>query len=58
MDARAAAVFFLVILVFQGNPSCAVESCIFNSGPLVTCMQDCVPGRCPSLSWQVQGWLV
>ncbi|KAF2913077.1 hypothetical protein DAI22_10g062000 [Oryza sativa Japonica Group] len=37
MDARAAAIFFLLILVYQENPSCALESCIFNSARLVTC---------------------
>uniref|UniRef100_J3N1W1 Knottin scorpion toxin-like domain-containing protein n=1 Tax=Oryza brachyantha TaxID=4533 RepID=J3N1W1_ORYBR len=38
MDARAAAVFFVLIVVFQGNPSCALESCVFNSARLATCV--------------------
>uniref|UniRef100_J3N1W3 Knottin scorpion toxin-like domain-containing protein n=1 Tax=Oryza brachyantha TaxID=4533 RepID=J3N1W3_ORYBR len=38
MDARAAACFFLLLLVFQGNPTSADESCIFTSAHLPTCI--------------------
>uniref|UniRef100_J3N1W2 Uncharacterized protein n=1 Tax=Oryza brachyantha TaxID=4533 RepID=J3N1W2_ORYBR len=39
MDTRAATFFFLVLLIFQANPSAAVEYCIFTGARMLMCMQ-------------------
>uniref|UniRef100_A0A0E0B976 Uncharacterized protein n=1 Tax=Oryza glumipatula TaxID=40148 RepID=A0A0E0B976_9ORYZ len=38
MDARAATFFFLLLVVFQGNPCSADDTCIYTSAHLVTCV--------------------
>ncbi|KAF2913078.1 hypothetical protein DAI22_10g062100 [Oryza sativa Japonica Group] len=39
MDARAATILLLVLLIFQANPSSAEESCIITGARMLMCMQ-------------------